>query len=65
MTREFRVMSALGSAGVRVPRAVLHVEDAGVIGAPFFVMEFTDGPVIRSDADSLPPCTASSQPPSG
>jgi aminoglycoside phosphotransferase (APT) family kinase protein len=52
MTREYRVMSALAPAGVRVPMTVLFEDDTSVIGAPFFVMEFVDGPVIRSDADA-------------
>jgi aminoglycoside phosphotransferase (APT) family kinase protein len=52
MTREYRVMSALAPAGIPVPRTVLLENDTGVIGAPFFVMEFVDGLVIRSDADA-------------
>jgi aminoglycoside phosphotransferase (APT) family kinase protein len=52
MAREYRVMSALGPAGVPVPRTVLYEPDASTIGAPFFVMDFVDGPVVHSDADA-------------
>ena len=52
MAREYRVMSALAPAGLRVPRTTLFEDDTSVIGAPFFVMEFVEGPVICSDADA-------------
>jgi len=58
MAREWRVISALQDTGIPVPRAVLLCEDLGVIGAPFYVMDFVDGHVIR---DRLPdgwPATA-------
>lgn len=52
MAREYRVMTALRPAGVRVPE-MLHFEtDTDLIGTPFFVMEFVDGLVVRSDADA-------------
>lgn len=41
--REFRVMSALGQAGVPVPPMLLLCEDAGVIGTMFYVMGFVEG----------------------
>jgi aminoglycoside phosphotransferase (APT) family kinase protein len=49
--REYRVLSALAETNVRVPRPVLHCEDTGVIGAPFYLMERVAGFVIR---DRLP-----------
>jgi aminoglycoside phosphotransferase (APT) family kinase protein len=52
MAREFRVLSALGPAGVPVPEAVLYEDDASIIGAPFFVMGYVDGLVVHSDADA-------------
>jgi len=52
MAREYRVMSALARAGVPVPGTVLYEADVSVIGAPFFVMEYVDGLVVRSDADA-------------
>jgi aminoglycoside phosphotransferase (APT) family kinase protein len=51
MTREWRVISALQSTGIPVPRAVELCEDPTVIGAPFYVMDFVDGHVVR---DHLP-----------
>lgn len=41
--REFRVMSALGQAGLPVPRTLLLCEDAAVIGTMFYLMEFAEG----------------------
>jgi aminoglycoside phosphotransferase (APT) family kinase protein len=49
--REFRVLSALAGTDVRAPRPLLLCEDAGVIGAPFYLMERAPGVVIR---DRLP-----------
>src|SRR5439155_20324485 len=47
--REFRVLSALSSTPVRVPRPLLMCADAEVIGAPFYVMECVAGVVLRSE----------------
>ncbi|HVE75193.1 MAG TPA: phosphotransferase family protein [Actinomycetota bacterium] len=47
--REYRVLSALQSTKVRVPRTVLSCEDESVIGAPFYLMEKVEGPVLRSE----------------
>ncbi len=47
--REHRIVSALGPTPVPVPPAVGLCEDAEVSGAPFFVMEFVDGLVLRDD----------------
>jgi aminoglycoside phosphotransferase (APT) family kinase protein len=41
--REYRVITALGRTGVPVPRTYCYCSDRGVIGTPFFVMEFADG----------------------
>lgn len=51
VAREYRVLSALRDTPVRVPRTLLLCEDESVIGAPFYLMERTQGAVIR---DSLP-----------
>lgn len=51
MLREFRYISALHGKA-RVPRPILSCEDAGVIGAPFYLMQRVEGMVIR---DALPP----------
>jgi aminoglycoside phosphotransferase (APT) family kinase protein len=51
MGREYRVMAALFGTAVPVPRMVLLVEDPEVIGAPFYVMEYVRGAVLRDPAD--------------
>jgi aminoglycoside phosphotransferase (APT) family kinase protein len=50
--REYRVLTGLHGAGVRTPRTVLACEDAGVLGAPFYLMERVEGTVIREE---MPP----------
>ena len=52
MAREFRIMSALAAVGFPVPRTIALCEDADVIGAPFYLMDFVDGHVYRSAADT-------------
>jgi aminoglycoside phosphotransferase (APT) family kinase protein len=47
MVREHRVMSALGPAGVPVPRTLGLCTDEAVNGAPFYVMEFVEGHILR------------------
>lgn len=49
MHREFTVMKALGDAGspVPVPEAIELCGDDGYIGAPFYLMSYVDGVVIR------------------
>ena len=47
MTREFRFISALGPSAVPVPEALVHCDDASIIGAPFFVMSHVDGVIYR------------------
>lgn len=53
MSREYRVISALGPTQVPVPRAELLCEDATVIGAPFYLMELSPGIAYRHHADVL------------
>jgi aminoglycoside phosphotransferase (APT) family kinase protein len=48
MTREFSVMSALSDTPVPVPRMIALCEDAAVLGAPFYVMEYVHGTVYRT-----------------
>lgn len=43
--REYRVMAALGPRGFPVPRMLFLCEDAGVIGTPFYLMDFCRGRV--------------------
>lgn len=54
MAREHRLLTALSGTAVPVPRPLL-LADAEVLGAPFYVMEFADGVVLRerSDLDRL------------
>ncbi|KAJ2759117.1 hypothetical protein IWQ57_006639, partial [Coemansia nantahalensis] len=45
--REFRVLRALGEhTDIPVPRVLALCEDAGVVGTPFYLMEFLDGRVL-------------------
>jgi aminoglycoside phosphotransferase (APT) family kinase protein len=52
MTREYRLLDALCGTAVPVPRPLLLV-DASVLGAPFYVMTFADGVVLREREDLL------------
>ncbi len=52
MAREHRVISALGSTAVPVPRTLHLCTDTAVLGAPFYVMEKVAGVHV---VDSLPP----------
>ncbi|GLZ28358.1 acyl-CoA dehydrogenase [Lentzea sp. NBRC 105346] len=47
MSREYRVISALGPTRVPVPHAELLCEDTDVIGAPFYLMEECSGTPLR------------------
>jgi aminoglycoside phosphotransferase (APT) family kinase protein len=49
--REWRVISALYGAGVRVPKPIVACEDASVVGVPFYMMERVEGVVVR---DTIP-----------
>ena len=51
MTREHRIISAMGPAGVPVPPALGLCEDPEINGAPFYVMGFVDGVIARNEAD--------------
>ncbi len=52
MGREYRVIAALQDTDVPVPPAVGLCEDEAVNEAPFYVMGFVDGPVLRSRAEA-------------
>jgi aminoglycoside phosphotransferase (APT) family kinase protein len=52
MAREHRVIEAVRPAGIPVPRAVGYCADASVTGAPFYVMDFVDGHVMRAEGDA-------------
>jgi aminoglycoside phosphotransferase (APT) family kinase protein len=48
MAREYRVLSALATTPVPVPRTELLCEDTEVLGAPFYVMDFVEGLPYRT-----------------
>jgi aminoglycoside phosphotransferase (APT) family kinase protein len=50
MGREHRIISALGVTEVPVPSALAICDDPDVNGAPFYVMGFVDGHVVRDSA---------------
>ena len=52
MVREHTVISALAKTTVPVPEALLACTDSEVLGAPFHVMSYVEGPIARA---SLPP----------
>jgi aminoglycoside phosphotransferase (APT) family kinase protein len=52
MSREFRVISALAGTDVPVAGAVAYCADADVIGAPFYLMDYVPGRVLRTGADT-------------
>lgn len=45
--REFRIIHALESTDVPVPRAYCLCEDTTVIGTAFYLMEFLDGRIFE------------------
>ncbi|HEX6455642.1 MAG TPA: phosphotransferase family protein [Solirubrobacterales bacterium] len=52
MGREFKVVSALGGTEVPVAPVVGLCEEESVNDAPFYVMEFVEGPVLRGLAEA-------------
>jgi aminoglycoside phosphotransferase (APT) family kinase protein len=48
MGREHRIISALQSTEVPVPPVAGFCEDESVNDAPFYVMEFVEGPILRT-----------------
>jgi aminoglycoside phosphotransferase (APT) family kinase protein len=48
--REARIMSALAPTDVPVPTVAGHCADEAVNGAPFFVMDFVQGHILRDPA---------------
>jgi aminoglycoside phosphotransferase (APT) family kinase protein len=47
--REYRILKALQDTPVPVPRVYAACDDAAYIGAPFFLMEYMRGDVVRAD----------------
>lgn len=52
MGREHKVVSALGPTEVPVAPVVGLCEDESVNGAPFYVMKFVEGPILRGLAEA-------------
>ncbi len=52
MSREYRVLTALHGGEVPVPAPVAICPDPGVIGAPFYLMEYVPGRVLRTREDA-------------
>jgi aminoglycoside phosphotransferase (APT) family kinase protein len=52
MAREHRIISALQGTEVPVPPVVGLCEDESVNGAPFYVMDFVEGPILRSRTEA-------------
>lgn len=51
MSREYRVVAALAESQVPVARVTTLCDDPSVLGAPFVVVEYVEGQVIRTSAD--------------
>ena len=60
MSREYRVLSALAGTEVPVPDPVALYPEPDVIGAPFYLMQYVPGLVLRSaeDGERLTPVQA-------
>jgi aminoglycoside phosphotransferase (APT) family kinase protein len=52
MAREHRIINALAGTAVPVPGAVAYCDDPGVCDAPFHVMDFAGGTIIKSEEDA-------------
>jgi aminoglycoside phosphotransferase (APT) family kinase protein len=52
MSREHRLMHALGPAGIPVPVTIGLCTDEAVNERPFYVMEFVEGHILRSSSEA-------------
>jgi aminoglycoside phosphotransferase (APT) family kinase protein len=48
MSREYRVLSALSGTDIPVPATVAFCDDTDIVGAPFYLMKYVDGQVLRT-----------------
>jgi aminoglycoside phosphotransferase (APT) family kinase protein len=53
MSREYRLIHALGPAGIPVPGTVGLCTDESVNERPFYVMEFVEGHILRSAPEAV------------
>jgi aminoglycoside phosphotransferase (APT) family kinase protein len=51
MSREYRVLTALSGTAIPVPAPVAFCADTDVVGAPFYLMGYVDGEVLRTSDD--------------
>ncbi|HEY2664983.1 MAG TPA: phosphotransferase family protein, partial [Candidatus Binataceae bacterium] len=51
--REYRVLKALQDVSVPIPRVYAACENPDYIGAPFYLMEYMQGAVIRADSNNF------------
>ena len=51
MSREYRVLTALAGSDIPVPAPVAFCADAEVVGAPFYLMRYVEGTVLRTSQD--------------
>ena len=58
MRREYTVLEALRDTAIPVPRVITLCADEALIGAPFYVMEYVEGHIVRN---SLPAAFAATQ----
>ena len=60
MSREYRVLSALAGTAVPVPQPLASCQDPEIIGAPFYLMRYVEGLVLRTvqDGELLSPAQA-------
>ena len=61
MGREHRIISGLSHTSVPVAPALGFCDDVSVNGAPFYVMAFVDGHVVRDNATALSVLTPATQ----
>jgi aminoglycoside phosphotransferase (APT) family kinase protein len=52
MSREYRVLTALSGSPVPVARPVAYCGDADIVGAPFYLMDYVRGSVLRTRQDT-------------
>jgi aminoglycoside phosphotransferase (APT) family kinase protein len=61
MGREFKIISGLASTPVPVAQPLGHCTDPEVTGAPFYVMEFCEGRIVRDTLGTLHPMSPSAR----
>ncbi len=65
VAREHRILTALAATAVPVPRCLGLEEDAELLGAPFYVMEYVEGVVARDSATAATALSATARAASG